>query len=144
MKKIFKFIVMVFALTSGNLFSQQFASTGIEVNFGINSINPVATLNNVTTYMESDDFNSLGISAGLYQVNTNGSDSTTHSIAFYYSDTEELQKAYYSIEFDSHEDYGKWQDAMMESEFWPEFQKFINEGYPDIEYISTDIYYSMI
>ena len=55
-----------------------------------------------------------------------------------------VQKAYYSIEFDSHEDYGKWQDAMMESEFWPEFQKFINEGYPDIEYISTDIYYSMI
>lgn len=94
MKKIFKFFVMVFALTSGNLFSQQFASTGIEVNFGINSINPVATLNNVTAYMESDDFNSLGISAGLYQVNTNGSDSTTHSIAFYYSDTEELQKAY--------------------------------------------------
>ena len=94
MKKIFKFFVMVFALTSGNLFSQQFASTGIEVNFGINSINPVATLNNVTTYMESDDFNSLGISAGLYQVKTKGSDSTTHSIAFYYSDTEELQKAY--------------------------------------------------
>ncbi len=144
---------MAFALTSGNLFSQQFASTGIEVNFGINSINPVATLTNVTTYMESDDFNSLGISAGLYQVNTNGFDSTTHSIAFLGAKNPRfwcsvsgggVQKAYYSIEFDSHEDYGKWQDAMMESEFWPEFQKFINEGYPDIEYISTDIYYSMI
>ena len=51
-----------------------------------------------------------------------------------------VQKAYYSIEFDSHEDYGKWQDAMMESEFWPEFQKFINEGYPDIEYILSLIH----
>ena len=94
MKKIFKICVLAFALFSGSSFSQQFASTGIEVNFGINSLNPIATYNNVKTYMESDDFNSLGISAGLYQVNTNGSDSTTHSIAFYYADSEQLQKAY--------------------------------------------------
>ena len=46
MKKIFKICVLAFALFSGSSFSQQFASTGIEVNFGINSLNPLATYNN--------------------------------------------------------------------------------------------------
>ena len=47
-------------------------------------------------------------------------------------------------EFDSHEAYGKFNDKMMDSEFWTGIQAFINEGYPDVKYISTDVYYSMI
>ena len=56
----------------------------------------------------------------------------------------DFQRAYYSIEFDSHEEYGKFNDKMMDSEFWTGIQAFINEGYPDVKYISTDVYYSMI
>ena len=55
-----------------------------------------------------------------------------------------LEHAYYSIEFDSHEDYGKFTDKMMDSDFWTGMQDFVNDGYPDIKYISTDLYYSLI
>ena len=55
-----------------------------------------------------------------------------------------LEHAYYSIEFDSHEEYGKFTDKMMGSDFWTGMQAFVNDGYPDIKYISTDLYYSLI
>ena len=32
----------------------------------------------------------------------------------------------------------------MGSDFWTGMQDFINGGYPDIECISTDLYYSVI
>ena len=55
-----------------------------------------------------------------------------------------LEHAYYSIEFDSHEEYGKFTDKMLGSDFWTGMQAFVNDGYPDIKYISTDLYYSLI
>ena len=56
----------------------------------------------------------------------------------------DLVYACYSKEFDSYEEYGKFTYKMMGSDFWTGMQDFINGGYPDIECISTDLYYSVI
>ena len=65
----------------------------MHAGFGVNSVNPVATFQNVSKYMESEDFKKLGITAGLYANNVNGADDTTHLIEFYYPDAASYQKA---------------------------------------------------
>ena len=53
----------------------------------------------------------------------------------------DLAYTYYSREFDSHEEYGKFTDKiMMEYDFRTGMQDFINGGYPDIECISANLY----
>ena len=88
-----KFIKITLLLISTSAVAQQFAATGMHAGFGVNSVNPVATFQNVSKYMESADFKKLGITAGLYANNVNGADDTTHLIEFYYPDAAAYQKA---------------------------------------------------
>ena len=91
--KFLKISLLASLLISTSAIAQQFAATGIHAGFGVNSVNPVATFQNVSKYMESADFKKLGITAGLYVNNVNGADDTTHLIEFYYPDAESYQKA---------------------------------------------------
>ena len=52
-------------LLSTSAFAQQFAATGVHAGFGVNSINPIATFENVSKFMESEDFKKQGITAAL-------------------------------------------------------------------------------
>jgi|TARA_B100001093_G_scaffold148775_1_gene141484 hypothetical protein len=91
--KIIKFIILNIVFLSTSAMAQQFSATGLHAGFGINSANPIATFQNVSKYMESEDFKKLGITAGLYAFSVNGTDDTTHSIEFYYPDAAAYQKA---------------------------------------------------
>ena len=91
--KFIKISILATLLISTSAIAQQFAATGIHAGFGVNSVNPVATFQNVSKYMESADFKKLGITAGLYANNVNGTDDTTHLIEFYYPDAKSYQKA---------------------------------------------------
>ncbi len=91
--KFIKITLLSLLLISTSAVAQQFAATGMHAGFGVNSVNPVATFQNVSKYMESADFKKLGITAGLYANNVNGADDTTHSIEFYYPDASAYQKA---------------------------------------------------
>ena len=91
--KFIKISLLSLLLISTSAVAQQFAATGMHAGFGVNSVNPVATFQNVSKYMESADFKKLGITAGLYANNVNGADDTTHSIEFYYPDAAAYQKA---------------------------------------------------
>lgn len=91
--KLIKKTLITFFFLSSSIFAQQFVATGMHAGFGVNSVNPVATFQNVSKYMESTDFKKLGITAGLYANNVNGADDTTHLIEFYYPDAASYQKA---------------------------------------------------
>ncbi len=91
--KFIKITLLSSLLISTSAIAQQFAATGMHAGFGVNSVNPVATFQNVSKYMESEDFKKLGITAGLYANNVNGADDTTHLIEFYYPDAASYQKA---------------------------------------------------
>ena len=91
--KFIKISLLASLLISTSAIAQQFAATGMHAGFGVNSLNPVATFQNVSKYMESADFKKLGITAGLYANNVNGADDTTHLIEFYYPDAASYQKA---------------------------------------------------
>ena len=91
--KLIKIFLLSLLTISTSAVAQQFAATGMHAAFGVSSVNPLATFQNVSRYMESDDFKSLGISAALYASNANGTDQTTHSIEFYYPDAASYQKA---------------------------------------------------
>ena len=91
--KLIKIFLLSLLTISTSAVAQQFAATGMHAAFGVSSVNPLATFQNVSRYMESDDFKSLGISAALYASNANGTDKTTHSIEFYYPDAASYQKA---------------------------------------------------
>lgn len=91
--KFIKITLLSLLLISTSAVAQQFAATGMHAGFGVNSVNPVATFQNVSKYMESADFKKLGITAGLYANNVNGADDTTHLIEFYYPDAAAYQKA---------------------------------------------------
>ena len=69
--KFLKISLLASLLISTSAIAQQFAATGIHAGFGVNSVNPVATFQNVSKYMESADFKKLGITAGLYANNVN-------------------------------------------------------------------------
>ncbi|MFL2734312.1 MAG: hypothetical protein CBD19_04690 [Gammaproteobacteria bacterium TMED159] len=91
--KFIKITLLSLLLISTSAVAQQFSATGMHAGFGVNSVNPVATFQNVSKYMESEDFKKLGITAGLYANNVNGADDTTHLIEFYYPDAASYQKA---------------------------------------------------
>ena len=91
--KFIKISILSALLISTSAIAQQFAATGMHAGFGVNSVNPIATFQNVSKYMESEDFKKLGITAGLYTNNVNGTDDTTHLIEFYYPDAASYQKA---------------------------------------------------
>ena len=91
--KFVKISLIFSMLISTSAIAQQFLASGIHAGFGVNSINPVATFQNVSKYMQSSDFKKLGITAGLYANNVNGADDTTHLIEFYYPDAASYQKA---------------------------------------------------
>ena len=91
--KFVKISLIFSMLISTSAIAQQFLASGIHASFGVNSINPVATFQNVSKYMQSSDFKKLGITAGLYANNVNGADDTTHLIEFYYPDAASYQKA---------------------------------------------------
>ena len=91
--KFVKITLLSLLLISTSAVAQQFSATGMHAGFGVNSVNPVATFQNVSKYMESEDFKKLGITAGLYANNVNGADDTTHLIEFYYPDAASYQKA---------------------------------------------------
>ena len=91
--KFIKISLLATLLISTSAIAQQFAATGMHAGFGVNSVNPMATFQNVSKYMESEDFKKLGITAGLYANNVNGADDTTHLIEFYYPDAASYQKA---------------------------------------------------
>ena len=91
--KFIKITLLSLLLISTSAVAQQFSATGMHAGFGVNSVNPVATFQNVSKYMESEDFKKLGITAGLYANNVNGTDDTTHLIEFYYPDAASYQKA---------------------------------------------------
>ena len=78
--KLIKIILISFLTISTSALAQQFTATGMHASFGVSSLNPLATFQNVSRYMESDDFKSLGITAALYASNANGTDQTTHYI----------------------------------------------------------------
>ena len=90
--KLIKIFLLSLLTISTSAVAQQFAATGMHAAFGVSSVNPLATFQNVSRYMESDDFKSLGISAALYASNANGTDQTTHSIEFYYPDAASYQR----------------------------------------------------
>ena len=47
-------------------------------------------------------------------------------------------------EFDSNEAYGKYMDEMMNSEWWAGLSKFLEDEYPDLKTLGTDVYYNAI
>jgi hypothetical protein len=55
-----------------------------------------------------------------------------------------MEQAYYSIEFDSQEAYGKFSDAMLNSEWWANAIEWIGEQHPDLLNLGTTIYYDAI
>ena len=55
-----------------------------------------------------------------------------------------MEQAYYSIEFDSQEAYGKFSDALMASEWWSGAIEWIGEQHPDLINLGTTIYYDAI
>ena len=55
-----------------------------------------------------------------------------------------MEQAYYSIEFDSQEAYGKFSDAMLNSEWWTNAIEWIGEQHPDLLNLGTTIYYDAI
>ena len=54
------------------------------------------------------------------------------------------ERAYYSIEFESHEAYGKFSDAMMASEWWAATIKWMVANKDEIENLGTAVYYNAI
>ena len=54
--KFIKISLLATLLISTSAIAQQFAATGMHAGFGVNSVNPVATFQNVSKYMESEDF----------------------------------------------------------------------------------------
>ena len=56
----------------------------------------------------------------------------------------DVERAYYSIEFDSHEAYGKFTDNMMAGEWWSGTVQWMDENQDDIINCGTVIYYNAI
>ena len=56
----------------------------------------------------------------------------------------DAEEVYYSVEFDSYEAYGKYMDEMMGSEWWTGLMKFLEDEYPDLKTLGTDVYYNAI
>ena len=56
----------------------------------------------------------------------------------------DIERAYYSIEFDSHEAYGKFTDSMMAGEWWSGTVQWMDENQDDIVNCGTVIYYNAI
>ena len=51
--KFIKSTLFATLLLSTSAIAQQFAATGVHAGFGVNSINPIATFENVSKFMES-------------------------------------------------------------------------------------------
>ena len=56
----------------------------------------------------------------------------------------DVERGYYSIEFDSHEAYGKFTDSMMASEWWAGTIDWMTENKNEIENLGTTIYYDAL
>jgi len=56
----------------------------------------------------------------------------------------DIERAYYSIEFDSHEAYGKFSDAMIASEWWAATTEWMKANKDEIENMGTTIYYNVL
>ncbi len=55
-----------------------------------------------------------------------------------------MEQAFYSLEFDSHEAYGKFLDAMMVSEWWAGTISWMDENKDIITNLGTSVYYNAI
>ena len=55
-----------------------------------------------------------------------------------------IDRAHYSLEFESHETYGKFTDAMMSSEWWAGTVEWMKENKNEIENLGTTIYYDAL
>ena len=56
----------------------------------------------------------------------------------------DMSQAYYTIEFETQEEYGKFSDAMLGSDWWNGTIEWIGENYPDLKNLGTTIYYNSI
>ena len=56
----------------------------------------------------------------------------------------DIERAYYSIEFDSHEAYGKFNDAMLASEWWAATIEWMIANKDEIENLGTALYYDAL
>ena len=56
----------------------------------------------------------------------------------------DVERAYYSVEFDSHEAYGKFTDSMMAGEWWSGTVQWMDDNKDDIVNCGTVIYYNAI
>ena len=55
-----------------------------------------------------------------------------------------MEQAFYSLDFDSHEAYGKFLDVMMVSEWWAGSISWMDENQEIITNLGTSIYYNAI
>ena len=56
----------------------------------------------------------------------------------------DIERGYYSIEFNSHEAYGKFVDTMMASEWWAGTIEWMKENEDEIADLGSTIYYNAI
>ena len=56
----------------------------------------------------------------------------------------DIERAYYSIEFDSHEAYGKFNDTMLASEWWAATIEWMIANKDEIENLGTALYYDAL
>ena len=52
--------------------------------------------------------------------------------------------AHYAIDFDSHEAYGAFQDAVMAHEWWAQTMQAVAEAYPDLQMKGTTVFYDAL
>lgn len=52
--------------------------------------------------------------------------------------------AHYAIDFDSHEAYGAFTDALMAHEWWTSTNATIAEAYPDLQMKGTTVFYDAL
>ena len=56
----------------------------------------------------------------------------------------DIERAYYSIEFESHEAYGRFTDQMMKDDWWKGTVDWMDQNKDDIVNCGTVVYYNAI
>lgn len=56
----------------------------------------------------------------------------------------EINQAIYELHFDSMEDYGRFNDIMMKSEWWAGTQKWMADNYDEVRTVGTSVLYDAI